>query len=74
MFNIGIWGFILVCTAFAIASIVLFIRDGIQAKRENRKRKTVFIVLFILALVMIAIALAIGVLLLLLSFAIMRGM
>ncbi len=39
-----------------IAATVLFIVDGIMAKRENRRRKVVFTVLFIVSMAIIGTA------------------
>jgi hypothetical protein len=41
---------------YCLTAIVLFIVDGIKAKKEHRKRKKVFTVMFIIALVIYALA------------------
>ena len=40
-----------VFTAFVTVSVVLFIVDGIKAKRQHRKRKTGVTVMFIIAII-----------------------
>ena len=59
---------------FVITSIILFIRDGILAKREERKRKTCYTVMFIISMVIIALVVALSLLLTLLSMLVIRGM
>lgn len=59
---------------FVITSIILFIRDGILAKREERKRKTCYTVMFIISMVIIALVVAFSLLLTLLSMLVIRGM
>jgi len=40
-----------VFTAFVTVSVILFIVDGIKAKRQHRKRKTGITVMFIIAII-----------------------
>ena len=42
--------FSLAGTAFLAGSVILFIVDGIKAKREHRKRKTGIKVMFVIAI------------------------
>lgn len=42
--------FSLAGTAFLAVSVILFIVDGIKAKREHRKRKTGIKVMFVIAI------------------------
>ena len=42
--------FSLAGTAFLVVSVILFIVDGIKAKREQRKRKTGIKVMFVIAI------------------------
>ncbi len=42
--------FSLAGTAFLVVSVILFIVDGIKAKREHRKRKTGIKVMFVVAI------------------------
>ena len=65
---------VLLFVAFIVGSIVLFIVDGIKAKRESRKRKVWIIAMFIVALIFIAIAIMMGIMVSLLTAAIMRSM
>ena len=44
--------FSLAGTAFLVVSVILFIVDGIKAKREHRKRKTGIKVMFVIAIVL----------------------
>ena len=42
-------------TGFLVLSVVLFIVDGIKAKRQHRKRKTGIIVMFVISIVLATI-------------------
>ena len=42
-------------TGFLVLSVVLFIVDGIKAKRQNRKRKTGIKVMFVISIVLATI-------------------
>ena len=42
-------------TGFLVLSVVLFIVDGIKAKRQHRKRKTGIKVMFVIAIVLATI-------------------
>jgi hypothetical protein len=44
--------FYLGITAFLVVSVILFIVDGIKAKREHRKRKPGIKVMFVIAVVL----------------------
>ena len=68
------WIVVTLLVIYVTISIVMFIRDGIKAKKEGRKRKAVFIVMFIIAIILTVIALAFAALIGLLAMAIMRGM
>ena len=48
-------GLSLGCTAFLVVSVILFIVDGIKAKREHRNRKTGIKVMFVIAIVLATI-------------------
>ena len=61
-------------TAFVIASVVLFIRDGIASKREGRSRKTEYTVMFIIGMVLVGLVALIAILLTILAVLIMRSM
>ena len=47
--------FSLAGTAFLVVSVILFIIDGIKAKREHRKRKTGIKVMFVIAIILATI-------------------
>ncbi len=49
------WGIPFLIAVFFVVSLILFIRDGIRAKREGRKRKTYSVVLFVVSLVLVCI-------------------
>lgn len=68
------WIVVTLLVIYVTISIVMFIRDGIKAKKEGRKRKVVFIVMLIIAIILTVIALAFAALIGLLAMAIMRGM
>ena len=48
-------GLSLGCTAFLVVSVILFIVDGIKAKREHRNRKTGIKVMFVIAIILATI-------------------
>lgn len=59
---------------FAIVSIILFIWDGIHAKREGTGRKKWIVVMFIISMAIIALVVVIGILLYILGTLFMRSM
>lgn len=65
-------GFIVL--AYAVTSTVLFIVDGVKAKRQGRRRKVAPIVMFITGMVLFAAAAGIVLFLYLLMYAIMTSM
>ncbi|MCR4671015.1 MAG: hypothetical protein K5643_07490 [Saccharofermentans sp.] len=65
-------GFIVL--AYAVTSTVLFIVDGVKAKRRGRRRKVAPIVMFITGMVLFAAAAGIVLFLYLLMYAIMTSM
>ena len=65
---------LLITVPLFVITIILFIRDGILAKREERKRKTCYTVMFIISMVIIALVVALSLLLTLLSMLVIRGM
>ena len=67
MFVIGIF-------LFAIISTILFIKDGIRAKREGTGRNTTITVLFVISMGIIALVAIIWILLLILGMLIVRTM
>lgn len=58
MMSVGMSGLIIFIPviAYCITSIVLFIVDNVNARREGRRVKVVFKVLFIVAMALIGIA------------------
>ena len=52
---------VVIFVGFIITSVVLFIRDGIKAKKEKRSRKIPITVMFIISMVLAAIAIGITV-------------
>lgn len=52
---------------FCIYTIVMFILDGIKAKKEDRRRKIRYIVLFIFGLIVLLLYLAIATFLILIT-------
>ncbi len=68
------WMFWIVISLFVIISIILFIRDGIRAKREGTGRKLGIIVMFTISMTIIALVVVCGILLYLLGMAIMSSM
>lgn len=47
--------FSLAGTAFLVVSVILFIVDGVKAKRQHRKRKTGIKVMFVISIVLATI-------------------
>lgn len=59
---------------FVIVSTVLFIKDGILAKREGAGRKKIYTVMFIISMAIIALVIVLLTLLCILSVLVMRSM
>lgn len=68
------WAITIAVSAFVIVSIVLFIKDGILAKREGKGRKKIYTVMFIISMAIIALIVVIGILLCVLAMLVMRSM
>lgn len=68
------WTIIIAISLFLIVSIVLFIKDGINAKQEGRDRKKAYKVMFIISMAIIGLAVVIGIMLCVLAALIMRSM
>lgn len=68
------WAITIGIVVFVIASIVLFVRDGIVSKREGRNRNKKYTVMFIISMVIIGLLVVIGVLLSILAILVMRSM
>ncbi|MBO4603824.1 MAG: hypothetical protein J5657_00835 [Clostridiales bacterium] len=64
----------LVCLAYIITSVVLFIVDSVKAKREKRRRKVGFIVMFIFAMALAAFIIGLIALVAFIGYAIMTSM
>ena len=60
--------------AAVVVIVVLFIRDGIKAKKEGRCRNDKITALFTVAMIITALALVLGGLLILLASLVMRSM
>jgi amino acid transporter len=60
--------------AFVIASVILFIKDGVEAKREGRRRKPPFIIMFIVSMSLTGIVVSVVALLYALVTAFMASM
>ena len=68
------WAVIAAVVLFVISSVILFIRDGILAKREARNRRIKYKVMFIISMTITAMAAMTGIFLFLLAMAVMRSM
>ena len=64
----------LVCLAYIITSVVLFIVDSVKANREKRRRKVGFIVMFIFAMALAALIIGLVALVAFIGYAIMTSM
>ena len=45
------WMIIIALALFVLASSVLFVKDGMDSKKEGRRRKTTYTVMFIISMV-----------------------
>lgn len=68
------WTITIAISLFVIVSIVLFIKDGMVAKREGTGRKKLYTVMFIISMAIIALVVVIGILLFVLAMLVMRSM
>ena len=71
------WIAAIAAAIFVIFSIVLFIKDGMDSKKESRHRKKVYTVMFIISIAIIAVAGAaamISIMLYALASLVMKGM
>lgn len=68
------WTILIAIFLFVIVSVVLFIKDGILAKREGTGRKKRYTVMFIVSMAIVALAIVILILLHILSMLVMRSM
>ena len=68
------WIFVIAISLFVIISIILFIRDGIRAKRKGTGRKPGIVVMFIISMTITALVVVIGILFYILGILFMRSM
>ena len=71
---IYVWMVAIAISLFLIVSIILFIRDGIHAKREGTGRKEWIVVMFIISMVIIALVVIGWILFYILGILFMRSM
>lgn len=74
IWTFSVAAFLIALFAFVIVSIILFIKDGIRAKREETGRKTYIKVMFIISMALIALVVVIWILLCTLGMLIMWSM
>ena len=77
MFFIGTFSvaaFLIALFVFVIVSIILFIKDGIRAKREETGRETYIKVMFIISMAIIALVVVGWILFYILGILFMRSM
>jgi hypothetical protein len=72
--NIIGWIMTIAITSFVIISIVVFIKDGKSAKKENRDRNKNYTVMFIVSMIIIGLLVVVGILLGILAMLVMRSM
>ena len=65
---------IIVGSLFVLASIVLFIKDGIDSKKEGRSRKIIYTLMFIVSMVIVGLFIVGVIFLNILAMLIMRSM
>ena len=68
------WIMTIAITSFVIISIVVFIKDGKSAKKENRDRNKNYTVMFIVSMIIIGLLVVVGILLGILAMLVMRSM
>lgn len=68
------WLIIIAIALFVLASIVLFIKDGMDSKKEGRRRKTIYTVMFIISMVIVVLFILGIIFLSILAMLIMRSM
>ncbi len=71
---LGVAAFLIALFVFVIVSIILFIMDGIRAKREGTGRKTYIKVMFIISMAIIALTVVGCILFYILGLLFMRSM
>ena len=74
IWTFSVAAFLIALFVFVIVSIILFIKDGIRAKREETGRKTYIKVMFIISMALIALVVVIWILLCTLGMLIMWSM
>ena len=74
LLEIFAWAIMIASALFVVASVALFIKDGIASKREGRSRKKKYTVMFIISMAIIGLAAVLGILLHVLAVLIMRSM
>ena len=67
-------GLTMAVTAFMVLSVVLFIIDGIKAKRQHRKRKAGINVMFIISIILAVLQLILGIYACVVFFMFLTGM
>lgn len=72
--NIIGWIMTIAITSFVIISIVVFIKDGRSAKKENRDRNKNYTVMFIVSMIIVGLLVVVGILLGILAMLVMRSM
>ena len=68
------WVTVILSVVFVAASVILFVKDGIAAKREGRKISTKYTVMFIIGMTIAGCGLMILIFIQLLSWLVMRSM
>ena len=68
------WMIIIALALFVLASSVLFVKDGMDSKKEGRRRKTAYTVMFIISMVIAGLFILGVIFLSILAMLIMRSM
>ena len=68
------WMIIIALALFVLASSVLFVKDGMDSKKEGRRRKTTYTVMFIISMVIAGLFILGVIFLSILAMLIMRSM
>ena len=68
------WMIIIAIALFVLVSVVMFIKDGIDAKKVGRKRNIVFTVMFIMSMVIVGLFIVGVIFLSILAMLVMRSM
>ena len=65
---------VIVIALYVIISVILFIKDGIDSKKQGRVRNKIYTVMFIIGMVIVGLVVMVMILLIMLATLFMRSM